>query len=1131
MRQKSRLLTLFLAFGISLAPIQAFELSASPELPRFYVDTTYVPPTGRTITVLAGGDFQAALDTALPGDVITLQAGATFTGPFTLHETTGAGWIVVQSSAAGSLPSPGTRVTASHASLLPKIVSTSSGPALATAARAHHFRFIGIEFTVAANVTQNYGLVQLGDASSSQSSLADVPHHLIFDRVYVHGNANVNLRRGFGFNSAWTAVIDSTISGVHEVGADSQAIAGWNGPGPFKIVNCYLEGAAENVLFGGADPSIVNLVPSDIEIRGNHFYKPLSWRIEDPSYAGKPWSVKNLFELKNARRVLVDGNVFENNWLHAQNGFAILFTVRNQDGNAPWSVVEDVTFTRNIVRHSGAGVNILGRDNNFSSLQTKRILIKDNCFEDVSGAKWGGTGRLIQVLADTAETVFDHNTVLHTGDVIAASEGPHTGFVYRNNLTAHNQYGVGGDGTYGNPLLTLTTFFPGAIFQKNVLMGGDVSDYPPVNYFPSTWQNVGFVDFALADYRLAASSPYRLLGTDGKDLGADMVAVNAATAGAVGGGGTPPSDTTPPSVSITSPAAGAAVSGVVSVSASASDNVGVASVEFKADGVSLGVDSTAPYAASWDSRQTANGQHTLTTIARDAAGNTASASTTVNVSNTDTTPPSVSITSPAAGAAVSGIVSISASASDNVGVASVEFKADGVSLSVDSTASYAATWDSRQAANGQHTLTAIARDAAGNTASASITVNVSNADTTPPSVSCTSPAAGAVVSGVVNTSANASDNVGVASVEFKVDGVAFGTDSSAPYAATWDSRQAANGQHTLTAIARDGAGNTASASITVNVSNSALQSPYQGQPFVVPGVIPAEDFDNGGEGVAYHDLVAGNQGGLYRTTESVDIIVPYAGGYAVNGFQTDEWLEYTITVPDTGFYRLEARVSSEFTTSRLRMEIDGTNVTGTVSVPKTASWKDFLWVRKSGIRLTAGQHVLRLYSEAQYFNVDSLRTTREVLAWTQMVKVTAAVGVLRKSAGCDGCQDAGAISYATVASGDLFMEVTASETTTQRAVGLSHGNSNVKVADIDFALQLWPGGGIDVRENGVYRAETTYASGDLFRIAVESSVVKYYKNGTLFYTSAKAPVYPLRVDSSLLTSGATLKNVCLKKGR
>src|SRR6266700_6564662 len=123
---------------------------------------------------------------------------------------------------------------------------------------------------------------------------------------------------------------------------------GWNGAGPFKIGNNYLEATGENVMFGGADPSIRNLVPSDIEIRHNHFFKPTSWR--------NVWAaVKNLFELKNAQRVFVEGNVFENNWAAAQAGWAVQFTVRNQDGRAPWSTIEDVTFRKNIVRTPGRG--------------------------------------------------------------------------------------------------------------------------------------------------------------------------------------------------------------------------------------------------------------------------------------------------------------------------------------------------------------------------------------------------------------------------------------------------------------------------------------------------------------------------------------------------------------------------------------------------------------------------------------------------------------------------------------------------------------------------------------------------------------------------------------------------------
>ena len=107
-----------------------------------------------------------------------------------------------------------------------------------------------------------------------------------------------------------------------------------------------------------------------------------------PSYAGIHWQVKNSFELKNARRVLVDGNTFENNWGDAQVGIAILFTPRNQNGGNPWTQVADVTFTNNIIRHSGGGMNLLGYDNLAASGsgQLKRVLIENNLLYDISSA-------------------------------------------------------------------------------------------------------------------------------------------------------------------------------------------------------------------------------------------------------------------------------------------------------------------------------------------------------------------------------------------------------------------------------------------------------------------------------------------------------------------------------------------------------------------------------------------------------------------------------------------------------------------------------------------------------------------------------------------------------------------------
>src|SRR5499427_5470506 len=296
--------------------------AGEPEPPRVYLDTTYTPPKGRSIEVKAGGDLQAALNQAKPGDTITLEAGATFTGNFTLPNKSGqSGWIVIRSSTADSnLPPPGTRITPSYSNVLPKIVSPNSDPAIKASSGAHHFRFIGLE------IGHKVGSIiyAIIDFDGGQTSLSQAPHDLIVDRCYIHGNPSDTSRRGIALNSASTAVIDSYISECHEFGADSQAIAGWNGPGPFKFVNNYLEGAGENFILGGADPSVQNLIPSDIEFRHNHVAKPLKWKMGHPSYAGIRWSVKNLLELKNAQRVLIESNVFEYNWADAQNGFAIL---------------------------------------------------------------------------------------------------------------------------------------------------------------------------------------------------------------------------------------------------------------------------------------------------------------------------------------------------------------------------------------------------------------------------------------------------------------------------------------------------------------------------------------------------------------------------------------------------------------------------------------------------------------------------------------------------------------------------------------------------------------------------------------------------------------------------------------
>jgi hypothetical protein len=157
-------------------------------------------------------------------------------------------------------------------------------------------------------------------------------------------------------------------------------------------------------------------------------------------------------------------------------------------------------------------------------------------------------------------------------------------------------------------------------------------------------------------------------------------------------------------------------------------------------------------------------------------------------------------------------------------------------------------------------------------------------------------------------------------------------------------------------------------------------SPFKGAPFPVPGLIEAENFDLGGEGVAYHDNVKGNAGGQYRTSEDVDIIVSsdsLGGGYVVNNFETGEWLAYTVNVATSAQYDIGLRASNDNWSPppRFHIEIDGVNVTGSVTVPNTGSWNTFQWVGKLGVPLTAGRHVLKIVADQQYFNLNSIRVT------------------------------------------------------------------------------------------------------------------------------------------------------------
>jgi hypothetical protein len=492
--------------------------------------------------VPAGGDLQQAIDAAQPGDTITLEPGALYTGNFVLRNKTGNGWITI--TTAGADPLEGSRITPATAASLAKIMAPNDSPAISTAAAAHHYRLTDLELYVAAGV-YTFRLIALG--SGSATTVEGLASNIELNRLYIHGDPQVGGKRGVEANSASTVIKNCWISGFMSEFQDSQGINAINGPGPFTIVNNYVEGGAENIMFGGGVARSPDLIPSDIVIRHNHLRKPPEWMWEiKPNGIEPRWWVKNILEFKNGRRALIEENLLENTWVgFDQSAFAILLTVRTEGTAMPWAVVEDITFERNVIRNAASGVQILGRDSGARG-RASRIRFKDNLFYNINAqdppvgwgkppyythsriSGWQARSRMFQIQQGPPDVSIEHNTFIQAqggpgGTSLIffdpnSESGVASGFRFTDNIGA---WPVSGSSrAEGNPTLELYT--PAATFLKNALIGRNEALYPAGNFFPPDIGAVGFTSIADNNYRLAPASPYKGAGTDGKDLGADL---------------------------------------------------------------------------------------------------------------------------------------------------------------------------------------------------------------------------------------------------------------------------------------------------------------------------------------------------------------------------------------------------------------------------------------------------------------------------------------------------------------------------------------------------------------------------------------------------------------------------------
>jgi len=357
--------------------------------------------------------------------------------------------------------------------------------------------------------------------------------------------------------STYVGVVDSYFSDFHCIAitgtcTDAQAINGGNSTVPvgvYKIVGNYLEGAAENVLFGGAGGS---RIPGDIEIRRNHMFKPLTWMPSQPDFIGKKFIVKNIFELKNAERVLFEGNVLENTWGgFSQVGYSILLTPRGS-----WAAVQDVTIRYNRISHMGSGMQLAAsKAGSDDSLAAQRWSIHDDILEDVNPSVYNGDGIVFQISSHFSSNTplnnisLDHITVVTKSPlknlmvigVVPANSRLPFNIAFTNNVEPAGKYsvwsiGVGNCAKSGEPFTTFKNCWSPFKVTNNVIVDypRNQGPWPPGNFLVNDLRTVGFVNRDQeegGDYRLPSASPYKGKGTDSKDVGADVDLIKAATLG------------------------------------------------------------------------------------------------------------------------------------------------------------------------------------------------------------------------------------------------------------------------------------------------------------------------------------------------------------------------------------------------------------------------------------------------------------------------------------------------------------------------------------------------------------------------------------------------------------------------
>ena len=479
--------------------------------------------SARTTKLTRADDLQAALNAAKPGDTIILEAGATWTGNFTLPAKAGEGYITITSSRADELV-PAKRVSpADVAGRLAHVNSSNAAPAIKALPGSHHYRFIGIASRAPAGI-YTFGIWVFDEGQ--QTAEQDVPHHFDIDRCYLVGDRIAGGKRGILLNAFHSSVRNSHIADIKSAVQDSQAIAGWN-MRDVVIENNFLEASGEN-FFVSELSKIPGFYPSDIIVRRNYLYKPLTWQtgedrspylLADGTY--KRWVVKNSLELKAGKRVTISGNVFENCWKSGQTGFLIVLKPgASATVNGPRT--EDILIENNLGINGLGALAVTGSDNSPAGPGLlRRITVRNNAFIRMGGP----LGRMIAIARPPANELRFHRNTFHAAAdsqfaliFAKADESGQHGLTVTNNIFTHGRSGVKvNGGSFGTA--ALVAGYPDYVFTGNVM----IHSVDRTAKYPTSTKFVTSVVFAADGYTQMAHP----------GVGVDTAALKMAIAGVI----------------------------------------------------------------------------------------------------------------------------------------------------------------------------------------------------------------------------------------------------------------------------------------------------------------------------------------------------------------------------------------------------------------------------------------------------------------------------------------------------------------------------------------------------------------------------------------------------------------------